>query len=154
MDNQPFKHMVRTPSGVKSIFAITGFCLLFVIAEMRGSEESTAVQAVAIALFCLCAAGLLWSIYRAAKKPIALCLQEDAILINGRTITAREIEVIMLRRDSVHPIIGIKPYGASVVPVRNCFRYADEEDRGFADLAEWAMRNNVKVDNNIFFRWL
>ncbi|WP_336790181.1 hypothetical protein [Paenibacillus sp. MMO-177] len=154
MDNQPFKHAVRNPSGIKNIFAMTVLCSLFLVSTLRGKEDDTILYVLGIAIFCFCAAVLIWSVYRAVQKPIDLCLQEDTLLLNGNTISADQIKVIMIRRDSVHPIIGIKPYGAKIVPVRLCFRYVDEEDKGFADIADWAKRNNVKVDYGFFFRWI
>ncbi|SFE76735.1 hypothetical protein SAMN05216378_4004 [Paenibacillus catalpae] len=154
MELQPFKHTVRNPSGMKNIFAMTVLCSLFLISELRANEDNTVLHVLGIVFFCLCAGVLLWSLFRAMKKPIDLSLQDDAILLNGRAITAEQIEVIMIRRDSVHPIIGIKPRGARIVPIRMCFRYVDKEERGIADIAEWAGKNNVKVDYSFFFRWI
>ncbi|TCM95700.1 hypothetical protein EV294_10668 [Paenibacillus sp. BK033] len=154
MDNQPFKHAVRNPSGVKNIFGMTVLCSLFLVSTLRGKDDGTALSIFGIAVFCFCAAALLWSLYRAVQKPIDLCLREDALLLNGNTIAPEQIKVIMIRRDSVHPIIGIKPHGARIVPVRMCFRYVDKEEQGFADIADWAKKNNVKVDYGFFFRWI
>ncbi|MCK9858392.1 hypothetical protein [Paenibacillus sp. ATY16] len=154
MDNQPCKHAVRNPSGLKNIFAMTVLCSLFLVSTLRGKDDDAVLYVSAIAVFCFCAALLLWSLYRALQKPIDLCLQGDALLLNGAAITPEQIKVIMIRRDSVHPIIGIKPYGARVVPVRMCFRYVNEEEQGFANIADWAKRNDVNVDYGLFFRWI
>ncbi|MCM3629558.1 hypothetical protein M3194_19645 [Paenibacillus glycanilyticus] len=154
MELQPFKHAVRNPSGIKNIFAMTVACSLFLISELRGKEDNPVLRVLGIVAFCFCVAVLLWSLYRAMKRPVDLYLQDDAIVLNGQPITAEQIEVLMIRRDSVHPIIGIKPRGTKIVPVRMCFRYVDEEEKGIADIAEWAKKNNVKVDYSFFFRWI
>jgi hypothetical protein len=154
MELQPFNHTVRNPSGIKNIFAMTVLCSLFLISELRAKENNTALHVLGAAVFCLGAAVLLWSLYRAMKKPIDLCLQNETISLNGRTISAEQIKVMMIRRDSVHPIIGIKPHGTRIVPTTLCFRYVDKEEKGIADIAEWAKRNNVKIDYSFFFRWI
>lgn len=97
---------------------------------------------------------MLWSIYRTFKKPIELYLHHETILLNGRIIKAEQIKVIMSMGDFKNPVIGIKPYGAQIVPISMCFRFVKNGEKGSADLANWAERNKVKFDNTFFIRWI
>ncbi|WP_181593076.1 hypothetical protein [Paenibacillus sp. YN15] len=87
------------------------------------------------------------------KKPTELRLDKGAVLLNGRTLQAEEIRVIM-KMGYVWPVIGIKPYGKRIVPVPFCFRFAKDGKQGLEDLEKWAEDNGVKMTRKAFTRWL
>lgn len=97
---------------------------------------------------------LIWMIYRSIKKPTEMLIHDDKIEVNGHTIQANEIKVIM-RMGYFKPVFGIKPYGKWIVPMPYCFSFANDEDRGTKDLFTWAEKNEVKVQVDKFFRrWI
>lgn len=74
-------------------------------------------------------------------------------MVNGHALPAQEIKVIM-KMGHFNSVIGIKPKGKKIVPLRLCFRFASNEDQGIMDLKEWAVANNIKMVNKEFMSWL
>lgn len=104
-----------------------------------------------LALYCLVA--LVWSLYSAFKKPTELQLGPGKLRLNGRTLEAKEIKVIM-KRGYFTPVLGIKPFGKAIVPVPLSFRFCGDEEQGLADLLAWAERNKIAVIHKEFIRWI
>lgn len=154
MELSQFKYTVRNPSGIKIIISMATLCAFFLVNGSLNEKDSTILWFTAIVLFCFSTVVMLWSIYRTFKKPIELYLHHDTILLNGRIIKAEQIKVIMSMGDFKKPVIGIKPYGAQIVPISMCFRFVKNGEKGAADLANWAERNKVKLDNTFFIKWI
>ncbi|MEC0091502.1 hypothetical protein [Paenibacillus macquariensis] len=154
MELSQFKYTVRNPSGIKNIISMAALCALFLINGSLVEKDSTILRFTAIVIFCFSTVVMLWSIYRTFKKPIELYLHDETILLNGRIIKAEQIKVIMSMGDSKNPVIGIKPYRAQIIPINMCFRFVKNGEKGVADLAIWAERNNVKFDNTFFIKWI
>lgn len=96
---------------------------------------------------------LLLTVVRALRKPTELSIDENTILVNGYALAAQDIKVIM-KMGYFNPVIGIKPKGKRIVPLRLCFSFAANEDQGIMDMKEWAAANNVKMINKDFMSWL
>jgi hypothetical protein len=148
-----FTYAVKNPSGIKIIISMIVLCVVLLkIGSLN--DENIILLTFAVVWFCFCVVVMIWSVYRIFKKPSELQLHQESILLNGRIINADQIKVIMSMRDFNNTVIGIKPYGAKIVPINMCFRFAKDEENGIADLANWAERNKVKVSNTFFFRWI
>ncbi|NBC67772.1 hypothetical protein [Paenibacillus sacheonensis] len=109
------------------------------------------IYAAAALLFCLVV--LAATLYRTFKKPTEIVLDRLELRLNGRTIHANEISVIM-KRGYFRPVIGIKPYGNYFVPLQLCFRFSEDEDKGMADMVKWAAANDVKLVHKSFQTWI
>jgi hypothetical protein len=147
------KHSVKNPSGIGTIIHMI-INLIFIIFQLRllNGKESvtlTILLCVMAACFLWCLGILLVALSRTFKKPTELYLYNEKILLDGCTIQAKEIEVI-LKNGYFRPIIGIKPYGKKIVPINMSFRFSEDEDRGIADLRNWAEKNNVRMVNKSF----
>ncbi|MBP1963364.1 hypothetical protein [Paenibacillus aceris] len=154
MEINQFKHTVRNPSRIKIIISMAALCALFLINGSMNDKDSTILRFTIIVMFCFCAVVMLWSIFQTFKKPTKLNLSHGTIVLNGRIIKAEQIKVIMIMGDIEKPIIGIKPYGAQIVPMWLCFSFVKNGEKGAADLAIWAESNKVKFDNTFFIRWI
>jgi hypothetical protein len=149
------KHAVRGPSGKRITISMTlvTLILLFQLFRLWNERESVILFAYTIAAFLFCLIVLAVTMYRTFKKPTEMDLDHEEIRVNGRTIHAKEINVI-LKRGYFRPVIGIKPHGKHLVPIRMCFRFSEDEDEGIADLVKWAETNDVKLVNKSFMTWI
>ncbi|OPH62110.1 hypothetical protein BC351_02410 [Paenibacillus ferrarius] len=149
------KHVVKNPSGIK----IISFMIIMILVSLNNTinllhnKESVILLSVSVAVLLLCLVTLLLSLHRTFKKPAELTLYNENIILNGRTIQAKKIKVIM-KMGYFKSIIGIKPYGRSIVPSNMCFRFSKEEEIGIADISNWAQKNNVEIVNKSFLRWI
>jgi hypothetical protein len=105
------------------------------------------------AVLLLSVTALIVTVYRMLQKPSELRLDQGKLHVNGRTLRAEDIQVIM-KNGYFRPVIGIKPYGKRIVPVPYCLRFAKEVDQGVDDLTKWAEQNGVRVAHKFFMRWL
>jgi hypothetical protein len=101
----------------------------------------------------LCMTVLILATYRMLKKPTELCLSSDRIHVNGRTLSPKDIRVIMIMGD-YRTSVGILPHEKKIVPVNLAFAFAKEEDEGIADLGRWAKENRVKIEYRNFLAWI
>ncbi|GLX68651.1 hypothetical protein MU1_29960 [Paenibacillus glycanilyticus] len=93
------------------------------------------------------------AIFRARKKPTELYLHDERIQLNGLSVDAKDIKVMMIM-GYFRPVIGIKPHGKKIVPLKMCFKFPEDEDKGIADLTKWAETNKVKLVKRDFIRWI
>ncbi|WP_115993417.1 hypothetical protein [Cohnella lupini] len=149
------KHSIRNPSGIRTIISMSMIALgsipnlIIVLTEKANLIRISA--AVTVSLVCVLIAIL--ALFRALKKPTEIHLYSGEILLNGRTIQAKEIKAIK-HMGYFRPVIGLLPNGKKIVPVHMCFRFSQNEDRGIADIVNWAEANHVKVVNKSFMRWI
>ncbi|CAM3491622.1 hypothetical protein PALU110988_25235 [Paenibacillus lupini] len=149
------KHSVKNPSGIKMIICMTVVLMywLYRLVDLYHEKASIERFSYPIIILLLYLIPTVLILYRTTRKPTELSIVDNKILVKGRTIHAEEIKVIMIM-GYFRPTIGIKPYGKKVVPLNLCFRFAENEDKGNADLAIWAETNNVKIVNKDFMRWI
>ncbi|NBD23149.1 hypothetical protein [Paenibacillus glycinis] len=152
---ETIRHAVKHPSGVTSMIALTAIGALMLMNAIRYWEQPERLMLsfvpAMLAFYCLVA--VVWSLYSAFKKPTELHLGQGKLRLNGRTIEAKDIKVI-LKRGYFRPVLGIKPVGKAIVPVPLCFRFCADEEQGLADLAAWAEKNKVAVVHKSFTRWI
>ncbi|WP_308638415.1 hypothetical protein [Paenibacillus silvisoli] len=155
MRSEPIRHAVRNPAGMAFLTAIIIMCPLSFIntAIIFRDNHNLTWLTVTIIQFIIVAVGLMISIYGALQKPAELLLSEGELTVNGVLLEARDIQVIM-KRGYFRPIIGIKPHGARIVPVKLCFRFIRDEDKGIADLGGWAAKNELTMVQKRFIRWI
>ncbi|WP_336773378.1 hypothetical protein [Paenibacillus sp. MMO-58] len=153
-------HSVKNPTRLKNIIVFSVACLiwLFIIIHYwrdYSSRDRTdfllfnSNSLIFLFYFVL----LILTVVRALRKPTELSINEDTILVNGHVLTAQDIKVIM-KMGYFNPVIGIKPKGKRIVPLRWCFSFAVNEDQGIMDVKEWAAANNIKMVNKDFMSWL
>ncbi|MCK9861134.1 hypothetical protein [Paenibacillus sp. ATY16] len=153
-------HSVKNPTRLKNIIVFSLACLiwLFIIIHYwkdyssRGKTEFLLMDSNSI-IFLVYFVLLLLTVVRALRKPTELSIDENTILVNGYALAAQDIKVIM-KMGYFNPVIGIKPKGKRIVPLRLCFSFAANEDQGIMDMKEWAAANNVKMINKDFMSWL
>jgi hypothetical protein len=153
-------HAVKHPAGIKHVIIFSAICLgwLFMVIRIWSGTSWTDKGDVIALFFNLVVflgylAILLITLFRVLKKTTMIYINQDEILVNGRTIQAQEIKVIM-KMGYFSPVIGIKPHGKKAVPVKLCFRFSENEDQGIADLKRWAALNEIKMVNKDFMTWL
>ncbi|MFE5319415.1 hypothetical protein ACFQ88_11980 [Paenibacillus sp. NPDC056579] len=152
---EPTQHSIKNPSGIKlimSMIVLSAISLFNAIRLFKDQEHVILLCAMA-AVFLFCLMVLLLSFYRALKKPAPLYLYDGKMILNGAAIQAEDIKVIM-RMGYFKPTIGIKPHGVSIVPIRMCFRFANDEKAGITELVNWAEKNNVAMVHRSFVRWI
>ncbi|SFD77960.1 hypothetical protein SAMN05216378_1394 [Paenibacillus catalpae] len=153
-------HSVKHPSRIKNIAALSILSLLWCYMVIHAWSDISwhdkgdiIILSGNIVVFFTYLIILIISIIRALNKPTELSILPDEIQINGRTILAKEIKVI-INMGYFRPVIGIKPIGKMVVPVKLCFRFLENGDQGIADIKGWAAANKIKMVNRDFMTWL
>ncbi|WP_161487882.1 hypothetical protein [Paenibacillus glacialis] len=86
-------------------------------------------------------------------KTSLLRINPESLFINGRTVEANQIKMVMVR-GSFKPILGIKPKNNKIVPIHLCFRFLDDEDKGMKELSKWAEENQIPFIHKQFIRWI
>jgi len=104
-----------------------------------------------IGALIICLVVVAVTLYRAFMQATLMRIGERQLVVNGTEIKADEIKEIMVR-GYFYPIIGIKPVGKRIVPLKLCFRFLDE--RGLRELADWAERNQVAFSYKHFMSWI
>jgi hypothetical protein len=156
MEGRQSEYIVRNPPRVKLIIALILLCLVFSLLTSRSlDDEITGISIFMIVLSFGYVVILCWAIYLALKKPAGLILRDEGTIeLNGTTLKAEQIKAIMFKDEGGDTVIGIKPIGNRIVPIRLCFRFAKGARDGEAVLTSWAERNEVKVLRKFFFRWM
>ncbi|AZN38321.1 hypothetical protein [Paenibacillus albus] len=148
-------HVIKNPSGLRLITVTAVSSSYFLFNLVRSANEKRGLESIISAAIplLLYLSLLIAAWYRARRSPTELTLIGNQILINGVTVDAEQIKVIY-KRGYLWPLIGIKPYGARIVPLALCFHFVGDKDQGCSELAQWAARNNVKMVNKPFMRWI
>ncbi|WP_041613466.1 hypothetical protein [Paenibacillus sp. JDR-2] len=153
-------HSVKNPTRLKNIIVFSAallFWLFLVIHYWRdylGRDRAEFLLLYSNSLvFLFYFVLLILTVIRALRKPTELSINENIIQLNGHTLPAQDIKVIM-KMGYFSPVIGIKPKGKKIVPLRLCFSFAMHEDQGIMDLKEWAAAHNIKMVNKDFMSWL
>lgn len=156
MEGSRLEYGVRNPPRVKIIIALLLLSLIFSSLTLRSLDEEVTGMSVFMIVWSFGYVVILcWAIYLAFKKPTGLILRDDgAIEVNGATLKAEQIKAVMFKDEGGDTVIGIKPIGKRIVPIRLCFRFAKGEGDGEAVLTSWTERNEVKMLHKFFLRWI
>ncbi|RAV09765.1 hypothetical protein [Paenibacillus contaminans] len=143
-------HKIRNPRGVP---VIAGLSLIIGIHIFRMLKVNQAgiLTWIEIGVLIPCFVVVAVTLYWALKPASRIRIGERQLVVNGREIKADEIKEIMVR-GYFNPIIGIKPVGKRIVPIKLCFRFLDE--KGMKELADWAERNQVAFSYKHFMSWI
>ncbi|WP_339320035.1 hypothetical protein [Paenibacillus sp. FSL R10-2734] len=104
-------------------------------------------------IFCLIVAIVLLYRIITIRRFIEIKILPDSIIVGNKEIEANRIENIYVR-GYFKSVIGIKPVDHKFAPYRLCFSFLDREYRGMKELTTWAERNQVKLSQKRFLRWL
>lgn len=107
--------------------------------------------AVLVLLYCLWLLGL--AAVRVFSKAGELSLDKHALTARGATLQAAEIEAIYVTGLS-KKLIGIRPKGKRIVPLKLGFKFAEAEDEAVKGLADWAEAHEVPLEDKKFFKWI
>ncbi|OBZ19267.1 hypothetical protein A8L34_07055 [Bacillus sp. FJAT-27264] len=149
------KYPVKSPSDIGTIIGMIALISNHSIFVLRLWDQLGVFYTYASLIAVLiCLVVLLLALHRTFfKKPTEVCLSNEQIILNGKTINSRDIKVLMIR-GYFKPVIGILPYRRKIVPLDMAFRYSKDEDKGISDLKSWAKVNNVKMVNKSFQTWI
>jgi hypothetical protein len=134
------------------ITAILNLFIMFRLMDSLSGFGGILIYAGLVVGALLCFVVLRLALYSTFKKATDLQLYHEKLVLNERTIQAKEIKMIM-RKGYFKPVIGILPLGNKVVPTNMTFRFLKDEDKGLSDLKNWAERNHVKMSYKSFQSW-
>ncbi|TYP73206.1 hypothetical protein [Paenibacillus methanolicus] len=152
------KHAIKYPSRVGATIGVlfSVFWMLFWMFTLLGDIRAVSVKVLLLlSAVAILANFVLWiiALVRTSKLGTDLQFDRDQLVIYDRTVRPEDIKTIMIK-GYFNPIVGLLPHGKRVVPVAMTFRFTSNEDRGFADLKDWADRNQVRVVHRSFQRWI
>lgn len=145
---------VSAPSGIRLMISMLILIAILLGNIIRGHEERDFFYYVWIVWLVFCSAVFLISVYRTyLMKPGVLEMDQDGIMINGKEMNADSVACLLINHDR-KPVIGIKPKGRAIVPLKLCFTFAEEQTEGIRQLEIWARERQVKVSKGYFMRWM
>ncbi len=145
---------VSAPSGVRLMISMLILIAILLGNIMRHHGERDVFYYFCIIWSVFCSAVFIISVYRTyVKKPSVMELAQEGIVINGTVINAEAVKCLLINHDS-KPVIGIKPKGRAIVPLRLCFTFEEEQVEGIRQLETWAKEKQVKVSEGYFMRWM
>ncbi|WP_222708548.1 hypothetical protein [Paenibacillus sp. N3.4] len=92
------------------------------------------------------------SLIRTMQKPVTLCLNDRGLVIDKTETCTQSIKAILISGK----IIGVKPVGKKIVPLRYCFEFADEDNQvdALEAMMDWANQHHIPVRKTAFVRWI
>ncbi|OME92018.1 hypothetical protein BK123_15390 [Paenibacillus lautus] len=145
---------VSAPSGGRLMISMLILIAILLGNIIRGHEEKDIFYYVWIVWLVLCSAVFVITVYRTyVKKPSVMEMHQDGIVINGTEINAEAVACLLIN-DNKKRVIGIKPKGRKLVPLKLCFTFAEEQAEGIRQLETWAQERHVKISKGFFMRWL
>lgn len=145
---------VSAPSGIKLMISMLILIAILLGNIIRGHEERDFFYYVWIVWLVLCSAIFIISVYRTyLMKPGVMEMAQDGIVINGTVINVEAVKCLLINHDR-KPVIGIKPKGRAIVPLKLCFTFAEDQTEGIRQLEIWARERQVKVSKGYFMRWM
>ncbi|MEC0201241.1 hypothetical protein P4H39_01210 [Paenibacillus lautus] len=145
---------VSAPSGIRLMISMLILIAILLGNIIRGHEERDIFSYVWTVWLVLCSAIFIISVYRTyVKKPSVMEMAQEGIVINGTVINAEAVKCLLINYDR-NPVIGIKPKGRAIVPLKLCFTFAEDQTEGIRQLEIWAQERQVKVSKGFFMRWM
>lgn len=151
INSQNPTHKIKNPRGVPVIAGLS-FIIGIHIFRMLKVNQAGILTWIEIGVLVPCLVVVAVTLYRAFMQATLIQIGERHLVVNGREIKADEIKEIMVR-GYFYPIIGFKPIGKRIVPLKLCFRFLDEQP-GLRELADWAKRNQVAFSYKQFMSWI
>ncbi|SIR37772.1 hypothetical protein SAMN05421578_11270 [Paenibacillus macquariensis] len=150
--NSKFK--IRYPSVIVPIISFSIMLILHIrllVILMKNDNISWSLFYIECIPLLILVIWLTLMIFRAFIKPAVLHINPESLFINGRTIEAKQIKIVMVM-GYFKPILGIKPTNKKNVPTHLCFRFMEEEDKGMKELKSWAELNQIPFVHKRFGR--
>lgn len=145
---------VSAPSGIRLMISMLILIAILLGNIIRGHEERDFFYYACMVWIAFCSAVFIISVYRTyVKKPSVMEMAQEGIVINGAVINAEAVRCLLINHDR-NPVIGIKPKGRAIVPLKLCFTFAEDQTEGIRQLEIWAHERHVKVSKGFFMRWL
>lgn len=145
---------VSAPSGVRLMISMLILIVILLGNIMRHHGERDLFYYFCIIWSVFCSAVFIISVYRTyVKKPSVMEMAQEGIVINSTVINAEAVKCLLINHNR-NPVIGIKPKGRAIVPLKLCFTFAEDQTEGIRQLEIWARERRVKVSKGFFMRWL
>lgn len=145
---------VSAPSGGRLMISMLILIAILLGNIIRGHEEKDIFYYVWIVWLVLCSAVFVITVYRTyVMKPGLMEMDQDGIVINGTEINAEAVACLLINDDKKR-VIGIKPKGSKIVPLKLCFTFAEEQTEAIRQLETWAQEHDVKISKRFFMRWM
>lgn len=145
---------VSAPSGIRLMISMLILIAILLGNIVRGHEERDFFYYVWIVWLVFCSAVFIISVSRTyLMKPGVMEMDQDGIMINGKEMNADSVACLLINHDR-KPVIGIKPKGRAIVPLKLCFTFAEDQTEGIRQLEIWARERQVKVSKGYFMRWM
>ncbi|MBT2765318.1 hypothetical protein J7E85_29795 [Paenibacillus sp. ISL-20] len=145
---------VSAPSGGRLMISMLILIAILLGNIIRGHEEKDIFYYVWIVWLVLFSAIFVITVYRTYVKKLSVMeMHQDGIVINGTEINAEAVACLLINDDKKR-VIGIKPKGRKIVPLKLCFAFAEEQAEGIRQLETWAQERHVKISKGFFMRWM
>ncbi|AYB44710.1 hypothetical protein V4V36_12645 [Paenibacillus lautus] len=145
---------VSAPSGIKLMVSMLLLIVTLLVNIMLEQEERDFFYYACIVWIVFCSTVFIISFYRTClMKPGVMKMHQDGIMINGKVMNADSVACLLINQDR-KPVIGIKPKGRKIVPLKLCFQFVEDQTEGIKQLEIWAHERRVKVSKGFFMRWL
>ncbi|MGG3507912.1 hypothetical protein ABES58_20790 [Paenibacillus lautus] len=152
--NKKRMFQVSAPSGGRLMVSMLILIAILLGNIIRGHEEKDIFYYVWIVWLVLCSAVFVIIVYRTyVMKPGLMEMDQDGIVINGTEINAEAVACLLINDDKKR-VIGIKPKGRKLVPLKLCFTFAEEQTEAIRQLETWAQEHHVKISKRFFMRWM
>lgn len=123
--------------------------MLNIASHNRFRPYSTADYLI-IGWLVLCGLLLVYLIVNALRPAADIKWGAGSLQIRGKTIAAQSIQSIQIDG----PVVGIKPIGKRIVPIRLSFRFIGDREQAMKELSRWAEENRVKLTYKRFVKWM
>ncbi|OAB42418.1 hypothetical protein [Paenibacillus glacialis] len=155
---QGSKFKIKYPSMVGPIISLIILSIMhmpMVVLLIKGDNVPWILFFIECALVLFL---IIWPLFmffrvRAFIKPSILHISPESLFINGRTVEANQIKIVMVM-GYFKPIVGIKPINKKYVPTHLCFRFLEDEDKGMKEFKSWAELNQIPFVHKRFGRWI
>ncbi|MNN50092.1 hypothetical protein D3C81_1646590 [compost metagenome] len=93
---------------------------------------------------------LVYLVVNALRPAAEIKWGAGSLQIRNETLSAESIQAIQIDG----PVVGIKPIGKRIVPIRLSFRFIDDREQAMKELTRWAEENKVKLTYKRFVKWM
>ncbi|WP_223067732.1 hypothetical protein [Paenibacillus caui] len=148
------KFRIKSATGVESVVVMLIAVIVVgnLLRRTYASDGDLLFYIFALVLL-YCIWMLILALVKVVKKPTELLLGRTSITVNGRTLEASELDEILIN-GLARRLIGIRPKGRRIVPMKLGFKFAEDEDEAMKELAHWAKMNKVPMVEKKFFKWV
>lgn len=144
---------IKSASGPESIIVMIVAVVLLGDLTLKYASDKGLVFYATLLVLLYCVWLLVLAVIRVFSKPGELTFGRDSVMVRGKAITASDIDVIMMT-GFTRKLIGIRPKGKRLVPLRLGFKFSGDEDEALKLLSFWAESNKVKLEEKKFFKWV